>query len=93
MAEFQTSPRLRRKAGLERLAGLLGELRAFSELRERQPGTFDHGARPFLHFHYHADGTIVADVRLSKRGITEFDVSEEGGQQELLSATEQYLGY
>ena len=92
MAEFETSPRLRRKAGLRQLASLLDELRALSELREGRPGTFQYGSRPFLHFHYYPDGTIVADVRLSKRGFTKFDVSEEAGQQEVLSAIEDYLG-
>ena len=91
VAQFETSPKLRRKAGPRRLASLLDELRALSELSERQPGTFHHGPRPFLHFHYHPDGTIVADARLSKRGFTQFDVSEESGQQEVLSAIEQYL--
>ena len=91
MAEFKTSPKLRRKAGLKRLAGLLDELGALNELREGRPGTFQHGSIPFLHFHYQPDGTIVADVRLSRRHITQFDVSEETGQQELLSAIEQYL--
>ncbi len=84
MAEFKNSRRLRRKAGLERIAPLLEELRALSELREGQPGTFFRGSRPFLHFHYHPDGNIVADVRLSDGGFTPFDVSEEGEQQEHL---------
>ncbi len=88
MAQFETSPKLRGKAGLKRLASLLAGL---SELSERQRGTFHHGPRPFLHFHYHPDGTIVADARLSRRGVTQFDVSEEAGQQEVLSAIEQYL--
>ena len=93
MAERETSPRLRRRAGLERLASLLDGLRALSELREGRPGTFRHGSVPFLHLHYHLDGTIVADARLSKRGFTQFDVSEEVGQRDLLSAIERYLGY
>ena len=94
MAKVETSTRLRRRAGLKRLAGLLDELRAISELREGEPGAFQHGTRPFLHFHYHADGTIRADVRLSRRGgFTQFDVTEEAGQQEVLGAIEQYLGY
>jgi hypothetical protein len=93
LAEFETSPKRRRRAGLQRLAGLLSELRAFSELREGRPGTFQHGSRPFLHFHYHPDGTIVADIQLSKRGVTPFDVSEAAGQQEVLSAIEHYLGH
>ena len=93
MAERETSPRLRRRAGLEQLASLLDGLRSLSELREGRPGTFQHGSVPFLHFHYHPDGTIVADARLSKRGFTQFDVSEEVGQRDLLSAIERYLRY
>ncbi len=54
---------------------------------------FQYGSRPFLHFHSYPDGTIVADVRLSKRGFTRFDVSKEAGQQEVLSAIAHYLGY
>lgn len=81
-----------RRAGLQRLAGLLTELRAIDELREGQPGQFQRGSTPFLHFHCFPDGTIRADVRLSKRAITEYDVSDEAGQQELLSAIEGYLG-
>lgn len=92
MAELETSPKRRRRAGLERLAGLLDQLRALPELREGRPGRFQHGSHPLLHFHYHPDGTIVADAKLSKRRITEFDVSDEAGQQELLSAIESYLG-
>ena len=91
MAEFETSPRLRRKAGLARLASLLDELRAFSELREGRPGAFRYGPRPFLHFHCRPDGKIVADVRLSDGGFTRFDVSEEAGQQEVLWAIERCL--
>jgi hypothetical protein len=33
-------------------------------------------------------GTIVADVRLSSFAVTQFHVSEEAGQQEVLSAME-----
>ena len=92
MAEFETSPRLRRRAGLKRLASLLDELRTLRVLREARPGEFRHGSRPFLHFHYHPDGKIVADVRLSNGGFTPFDVSDEAGQQEVLSMIEGCLG-
>jgi len=92
VAEFKTSPRLRRKAGLKRIATLLEELRALSELREGRPGTFRLGSLPFLHFHYHPDGKIVADVRLSDGGFTHFDVSEEDEQPELISAVLRCLG-
>ena len=64
-----------------------------SKLREGRPGTFRYGSRPFLHFHYHPDGKIVADVRLSDGAFTGFDVSEEAGQQEVLSVIERCLRY
>jgi len=91
VADFETSERVRRRVGLQRLAGLLEELRGFGQLRERRPGDFHIGTRPVLHFHYHADGSIVADVRLSKHGIEHFDVSDTAGQYELLAAVEEHL--
>ena len=86
-----TSTKSLRRAGLERLLGLLDELRSFSELRERRPGMFSRGSSPFLHFHYNRDGSIVADVQLSRRAITRFDVSDEAGQQEVLAVVEDHL--
>ncbi len=74
MAKSETRPRCR-KAGLKRLANLLDELREFRELREPRPAEFEFESRPFLHFHYGTDGTIVADVRLSNRRFIPFDVS------------------
>lgn len=91
MTESSRSPRLRRRAGLERLAGLLEELRAFGELHETRPGNFQLGSRPLLHFHYPPDGQIVADVRLADGRLVRFDVSDEAGQQELLAVVESTL--
>ncbi len=91
MAKSDRSPRLGRRSGRKRLANLLDELREFSELREPRLGTFEYESRPFLRFHYLADGTIIADVRLSKRRFIPFDVSEDAGQQEVLKAIERYL--
>jgi hypothetical protein len=93
VAEFEKSPKMRRRAGLERLTGLLEQLRSIDELNEgRPPGNFRHGSRAFLHFHYHPDGKIVADVRLSDGIFHPFDVSDEGGQYEVLSVVEDHLG-
>ncbi len=88
MAEPGKSTKMRRRAGLQRIAGLLDELRALGELREVRPGTFMHGSCPLLHFHYPPDGRIVADVRLSDGSVRRFDVSDEGGRQEVLSVIE-----
>lgn len=92
MAEFETSPKQRRRAGLRQIASLLEELRSLSELRETRPGTFMRGSHQLLHFHYHAGGQIVADVRGADGQVERFDVSDEGGQQEVLSVIENCLG-
>ena len=92
MAKSGRSQRLRRKSGLKRVANLLDELREFNELLEPRPAFFEYESRPFLHFHYGDDGTIIADVRLSNRRFVPFDVSEEAGQQEVLKSIGRYLG-
>jgi hypothetical protein len=86
MARPEPSPRKLRRAGSRRIADLVDRLRDFDELREVQPARFDHGSSNFVHFHYHADGRIIADVRISDRRFVAFDVSEESGQQEVLEA-------
>jgi len=48
---------------LDRLDGLLAELRALPQLRERKRGSFSRGSRAFLHFHAD-DGDLYVDVRL-----------------------------
>jgi hypothetical protein len=85
------APRESRRAGLNRIADFLDQLRGISELREPRRAEFELESQPFLHFHHRADGTIIADVRLSKRRFTSFDVSEEDGQQEALDAIEHHL--
>jgi len=82
---------VRREAGLERLACLLGELRSLDDLREKRRGTFSHRSRAFLHFHYHPGGEIVADARVSGDGFTRFDVSEEAGRLALLAEIKRFL--
>ena len=52
--------------------------------RAGTPGGQKSGRRDLRSPRPPPDGTIVADVQLSNRGITQFDVSEEGDQQELL---------
>ena len=91
MAPPGDTTRDRRRAGMERLAGLLAELRGFPELREVRTGVFQIGSKPFLHFHFPASGRLIADVRLSKRGFTPFDVSDEAGRHELVAAIEGHL--
>jgi hypothetical protein len=49
---------------LDRLEGLLAELRAVPELRERKRGYFSLKSQAFLHFHEDA-GDFYADVKLN----------------------------
>lgn len=49
---------------LDRLEGLLAELRALPELRERKRGYFSLKSQAFLHFHEDA-GDFYADVKLT----------------------------
>ena len=91
LAKSGASSRLGRKSGLSRIADLLDQLREFGELSEPRPANFEYESRPFLHFHHRADGTIIADVRLSRRRFLAFDVSDEAGQQEVLGEIERYL--
>jgi hypothetical protein len=52
-------------ASLDRLAPLLAELRAFSELREPKPGLFYRGSQAFLHFHEDPAGDF-SDVKVGR---------------------------
>ena len=88
MTKPKESPKQRRRDGLRRIASLLEELRSLAELREVGPGTFMHGSHHLLHFHYYPSGQIVADVRGSDGQVERFDVSDEEGQQEVLSIIE-----
>lgn len=48
---------------LDRVEGLLAELRRFPQLRERKRGSFSRGSRAFLHFHAEGADSYV-DVKL-----------------------------
>jgi hypothetical protein len=58
---------------LERLAGLLEELRTVDGLREKRPGVFYYRAKAQLHFHEDGEALYV-DVRLSD-GFVRFPVN------------------
>lgn len=50
-------------AALNRLESVLGDLREFSDLRERSTGVFYRKSKSFLHFHEDPTG-LYADVRI-----------------------------
>jgi hypothetical protein len=71
------------QADLDRIEGLLAELRKIPGLRERKRGYFSRGARAFLHFHEDA-GDLYVDVKLG----TEFErmkITNGTGQAEFLA--------
>jgi hypothetical protein len=53
--------------GLERISGLLEQLRRVHGLVERRPGSFSWRSQAFLHFHEEGPQTF-ADVRLDPAG-------------------------
>ena len=80
----KTAPTIRKERGLRKLSTLLAKLRAIDALSEVRPGNFQRKARAFLHFHYHPDGKLIADVRLSV--WEKFDVTTRKGQDKLITA-------
>jgi hypothetical protein len=75
---------------LERLEGLLDELRGIEGLKERTPGSFYVRSVAFLHFH--ADGDVLyADVKLDGSEFDRRRATTSAEQQELLSGVRAYL--
>lgn len=72
-------------AALERLAGLLAELRTLEALNEKKPGIFYRKSRAFLHFHEDPKG-LFADVR-DEAGIDfdRFNVSDPASWPDLIA--------
>ena len=85
----KTSPAIRKERGLRQLSTLLAQLRALDALSEVRPGNFQRKSRAFLHFHYHPDGTLIADVRFED--WERFDVTSRTGQDELIAAIRQSI--
>ena len=76
-------------AALQRLAGLLDEVRTFEGLTERKQGTFYRGSRAFLHFHEH-DDDLYADLKGSA-DWDRFNVTSSREQKVLLTAVRRAL--
>ena len=69
---------------LDRLEGLMTEIRARFELKERNRGVFYLKSKAFLHFHEDAKG-LFADVRTDTAGDFErIKVDDADGQKALL---------
>jgi hypothetical protein len=74
---------------LDRLDGLLVELRKFPQLRERRRGYFSRAARAFLHFHEDA-GDLYVDVKLDTR-FQRMKVTSHTEQTDFLSRVNEVL--
>lgn len=68
---------------------LLGELREFAQLRERNRGHFSRGSRAFLHFHEDA-GDLYVDVRLDEQ-FERMKVTSRSEQADFLSRVREAL--
>jgi uncharacterized beta-barrel protein YwiB (DUF1934 family) len=69
---------------------LLRQLREYSSLAERTPGSFYRKSTAFLHFHEDASGTY-ADVKLDGAEFTRMRVSTSKEQAHLLALIVQSL--
>ncbi len=69
-------------AALDRLAGLLEEIRARPALQERNPGIFYHKSKAFLHFHEDPAG-LFADLR-GAAGFERYPVNSNSERRRLL---------
>ena len=69
---------------LTALEPLLRQLREYSSLVERTPGSFYRNSKAYLHFHEDTSGTY-ADVKLNGADFTRFPVTTPQEQAHLLS--------
>jgi hypothetical protein len=76
-------------AALDRLEGLLHDLRKHDQLREKQRGIFYYRSRAFLHFHEDPAG-LFADVRLTA-DFDRFAVNTAAERTSLLTRVEAFL--
>lgn len=76
-----------RDQDLDRIEGLLAELRALPGLVERKRGVFYRKSRAFLHFHEDPKG-MFADLSDPDERI---DVTEAAGQATLIAAARRRL--
>ena len=68
---------------LDRLDGMLAQLRTINALKERTPGSFYKGGKGFLHFHIDGDD-VYADVKLDGREFERTRVTTKTEQTKLV---------
>lgn len=75
---------------IQRLSGLLTELRQRPLLKEKTPGAFYVKSKAFLHFHEDPTG-IFADVKLDLQNYSRLRVNTEAEQAALLKKIDRCL--
>ena len=77
-------------ATLAALEPLLSEVRRYSALVERTPGSFYRKSKAYLHFHEDASGTF-ADIKLAGAEFTRLRATTPDEQAHLLSLIARHL--
>jgi hypothetical protein len=78
------------QAALDALEGLLVQLRALGEIREKSRGVFYLRSKAFLHFHEDPTG-LYADLRLGA-GFERFQVDSPEQRRALVVSVRRQLG-
>ena len=74
-----------REKDLDRIEGLLAQVRALPGLKEKKRGIFYLKSRGFLHFHEDPKGMFADLTGADGRGFDRIDVTEAAGQAELMT--------
>ena len=80
-----------RDEDLDRIDGLLAQVRTLPGLKEKKRGCFYWKSRGFLHFHEDPKG-MFADLAGADRMDVRIDVTDEAGQAALMAAARKRLG-
>ena len=81
-----------RDQDLDRIEGLLVQVRTLPGLKEKKRGVFYLKAKGFLHFHEDPAGMFADLSGPDGRGFDRIDVTEPAGQAELIALARARLG-
>jgi hypothetical protein len=81
-----------RDQDLDRVEDLLVQLRALPGLKEKKRGVFYLKSKGFLHFHEDPAGMFADLTGADGKGFDRVDVTDAGGQAELIALARSRLG-
>jgi hypothetical protein len=81
-----------RDQDLDRIDGLLAQLRTLPGLKEKKRGCFYLKSKGFLHFHEDPAGMFADLTGADGKGFDRLDVTEAAGQAELVALARKRLG-